>query len=27
LTIEDIESFFNTHEGWDFELRIVDALE
>lgn len=27
LAIEDIESLFNSREGWDFELRIVDALE
>ena len=27
LGIEDIESFFKSREGWEFEMRIVDALE
>ncbi len=27
LGIEEIESFFKSHEGWEFEMRIVDALE
>jgi hypothetical protein len=27
LRIEDVESFLMSHEGWEFELRIVDALE
>lgn len=27
LRMEEIESFFNTHEGWVFEMRIEDALE
>ena len=27
LGIEDIESFFMPREGWEFEVRIVDALE
>jgi hypothetical protein len=27
LAIEDMESFLASHEGWEFELRIVDALE
>lgn len=27
LGIDDIESFLSSHEGWEFEMRIVDALE
>ena len=27
LGIDDLESILNTHEGWGFELQIVDALE
>jgi hypothetical protein len=27
LTIEDIESFLKSREGWEFEMCIVDALE
>ena len=27
LGIEDLESFLRTHEGWEFGMRIVDALE
>ena len=27
LGIEDIESFLKSREGWEFEMRIVDALE
>jgi hypothetical protein len=27
LTMEDIAEILSTHEGWAFELRIVDALE
>ena len=27
LGSEDLESFLRTHEGWEFEMRIVDALE
>jgi hypothetical protein len=27
LSIEDLETVFQSHEGWEFELRIVDALE
>jgi len=26
LGIDDLESILNTHEGWGFELQIVDAL-
>jgi len=25
--IEEIETFLQSHEGWEFELRIVDGLE
>ncbi len=27
LGIEDLESILGSHEGWGFELQIVDALE
>jgi hypothetical protein len=27
LGIQDIESFLKSREGWEFEMRIVDALE
>jgi len=27
MGIEEIETFFQSHEGWEFELRIVDSLE
>jgi hypothetical protein len=27
LEIEDLASILRTHEGWDFELQIMDALE
>ena len=27
LGIEDLQSILQSHEGWGFELRIVDALE
>ena len=27
LGIEEIETIFQSHEGWAFELRIVDSLE
>jgi hypothetical protein len=27
LGIDDLESFLRTHEGWEFEVRILDALE
>ena len=27
LRIEDLEDLLTSHEGWEFELRIVDALE
>ena len=27
LTIEDLAEILSTHEGWGFELKIVDALE
>ena len=27
LTMEDLAEILSTHEGWGFELRIVDALE
>ena len=27
LSIEEIEALLQSHEGWEFELRIVDALE
>jgi hypothetical protein len=27
LSIEEIETLLQSHEGWDFELRIVDSLE
>lgn len=27
LTLEDLAAILSTHEGWGFELRIVDALE
>ncbi len=27
LRIEDLETLLASHEGWEFELRIVDALE
>ena len=27
LGVQDVESFFQSHEGWEFEMRIVDALE
>lgn len=27
LTSEDLAEILSTHEGWDFELKIVDALE
>ena len=27
LRIEDLESILRSHEGWEFELRIVDAVE
>ena len=27
LSVEDLASILASHEGWDFELRIVDGLE
>ena len=27
LTMEDLAEILSTHEGWGFELKIVDALE
>jgi hypothetical protein len=27
LSIEDLETVLQSHEGWEFELRIVDSLE
>lgn len=27
LSIGDLESLLGTHEGWEFRLKIVDALE
>jgi hypothetical protein len=27
LTMEDLAQILSTHEGWAFDLRIVDALE
>jgi len=27
LSIEEIEALLQSHEGWEFELRIVDSLE
>lgn len=27
LSLDDIGSFFRSREGWEFEMRIVDALE
>ena len=27
LSIDDLQSILSTHEGWEFEMRIVDALE
>jgi hypothetical protein len=27
LTMEDLAQILSTHEGWGFELRIVDSLE
>jgi hypothetical protein len=27
LTIENLAEILSTHEGWGFELKIVDALE
>ena len=26
-SIEDLETVLQSHEGWEFELRIVDSLE
>jgi hypothetical protein len=27
LEIHDLESFLRSHEGWEFKMQIVDALE
>ena len=24
---DEIEAFFSSHEGWEFEVRVVDTLE